>query len=94
MEIGKINKLTVARATDNGNYLVDNDNNEVLLPNAYVTDDLKIADEIEVFVYKDSEDRIVATTLKPYVQLEEFAFWTASRSLTILLNFLPLMSWN
>ncbi|MCD4791077.1 MAG: GntR family transcriptional regulator, partial [Bacteroidales bacterium] len=48
--------------------------NEVLLPNAYVTDDLNIEDEIEVFVYKDSEDRIVATTLKPYVQLEEFAF--------------------
>ena len=74
MEIGKINKLTVARATDNGYYLVDDDDNEVLLPNAYVTDDLKIADEIEVFVYKDSEDRIVATTLKPYVQFEEFAY--------------------
>jgi predicted RNA-binding protein (virulence factor B family) len=74
MEIGKINKLTVARTTDNGCYLEDENENEVLLPNAYVTDDLKINDEIEVFVYKDSEDRIVATTLKPYIQFEEFAY--------------------
>lgn len=74
MEIGEINKLTVARTTDNGSYLEDNEGNEVLLPNAYVTDDLNIEDEIEVFIYKDSEDRIVATTLKPYVQLEQFAF--------------------
>jgi len=74
MEIGEINKLTVARTTDNGCYLEDNEGNEVLLPNAYVTNDLNIEDEIEVFIYKDSEDRIVATTLKPYVQLEQFAF--------------------
>ncbi len=74
MEIGKTNKLITARSTDNGYYLTDNDGNEVLLPNAYVADDLKIGDEIEVFVYKDSEDRIVATTLKPYVQFEEFAY--------------------
>ena len=74
MEIGETNKLKVARATDFGYYLIDDADNEVLLPNAYVTDDLSISDDIEVFVYKDSEDRIVATTLKPYVQLEEFAF--------------------
>ncbi|MFC2151695.1 S1 RNA-binding domain-containing protein [Bacteroidota bacterium] len=77
MEIGKTNKLKVSRATDNGYYLVDEENNEVLLPNIYVTDDLKITDEIEVFIYKDSEDRIVATTLTPYVQFEEFAYLKA-----------------
>lgn len=74
MEIGKINKLTVARATDNGYYLVDEYENEVLLPNAYISDDLKIADDLEVFIYKDSEDRIVAVTSQPYVLLEEFAY--------------------
>jgi uncharacterized protein len=74
MKIGKTNKLKIARGTDNGYYLVDSDDNEVLLPNAYITDDLKMDDEIEVFVYKDSEDRIVATTEKPYVLLEEFAW--------------------
>jgi len=77
MEIGKTNKLTAARSTDNGFYLTDNEGNEVLLPNAYVSDDLSIGHEIEVFVYKDSEDRIVATTLKPYVQFEEFAYLQA-----------------
>ncbi|MCK5169892.1 MAG: GntR family transcriptional regulator [Bacteroidales bacterium] len=74
MEIGIINKLTAARSTDNGFYLTDTDGNEVLLPNAYVSDDLSIGDEIEAFIYKDSEDRIVATTLKPYIQYEEFAY--------------------
>lgn len=74
MEIGKTNKLIVTRTTENGCYLEDVANNEVLLPNAYVTDDIGIGDEIEVFIYKDSEDRIVATTLKPYVQFEEFAY--------------------
>lgn len=73
MEIGKTNKLIVARATDFGFYLTDDANNEVLLPNAYVSEDLSIADEIEVFIYKDSEDRLVATNLTPYIQLEEFA---------------------
>ena len=77
MEIGKTNKLTAARSTDNGFYLTDNEGNEVLLPNAYVSDDLSIGHEIEVFVYKDSEDRIVATTLKPYIQFEEFAYLQA-----------------
>lgn len=77
MEIGKVNRLKVARDTDFGFYLVDEDRNEVLLPNAYVSDDLKINDEIEVFIYKDSEDRIVATTLKPYAELNKFAFLEA-----------------
>jgi len=74
MEIGKTIKLIAARSTDNGYYLTDSDGNEVLLPNAYVEDDLRIGHEIEVFIYKDSEDRIVATTLKPYIQFEEFAY--------------------
>ncbi len=74
MEIGKINRLVVARRSDYGLYLVDNADNEVLLPNAYVTEEMSIADELEVFLYKDSEDRLVATTLTPKVQLERFAY--------------------
>jgi len=74
MKIGKTNKLRIVRSTDNGYYLEDSENNEVLLPNAYITDEMKMDDEIEVFVYKDSEDRFVATTEKPYVYLEEFAW--------------------
>ena len=74
MKLGNINKLTAVRQTDNGFYLVDDDDNEVLLPNAYITEDLSITDVIDVFVYKDSEDRIVATTEEPKIKLDEFAF--------------------
>jgi predicted RNA-binding protein (virulence factor B family) len=74
MELGRINKLTIVRPTDYGYFLEDEEGNEVLLPNAYVTEDLKMQQEIEVFIYNDSEDRITATTLIPYVQLEEFAY--------------------
>lgn len=74
MEIGKINKLKAARTTDNGCYLMDAEGSEVLLPNAYVTKDLKLGDEIEVFVYKDNEERPVATTLAPKIQVDKFAY--------------------
>lgn len=77
MKQGIFNTLRIARETDYGYFLEDGDGNEVLLPNAYKTDDMSVSDEIEVFIYKDSEDRIVATTLKPYIQLGEFAFLRA-----------------
>jgi len=74
MELGKFNLLTILRASEPGLYLVDDNDDEVLLPNAYVTEEMKIGDELDVFLYKDSDDRPVATTLTPYVKLEEFAF--------------------
>lgn len=48
-----------------GLYLADADGNEVLLPNKYVPPDFRIGDPMEVFVYRDSEDRQVATTQRP-----------------------------
>ncbi len=74
IEIGKYNQLTVSRFSDPGAYLEDDEENEILLPNKYVSDDLREDDKIEVFVYKDSEDRPVATTLNPYVVMDEFAY--------------------
>ena len=74
MEIGKTNRLKAARTTEFGFFLSDDEGNEVLLPNAYVSDERKLEDEIDVFIYRDSENRIVATTLKPYVELDEFAY--------------------
>jgi predicted RNA-binding protein (virulence factor B family) len=74
MEIGKINKLKAARTTDNGCYLIDEAGNEVLLPNAYVAPTLNLGDEIDVFVYLDNEEREVATTLTPKVELDKFAY--------------------
>ena len=74
IKIGNYNILRIARFVDFGAYLADDDNNEVLLPSRYVPDDAAVGDEIEVFVYTDSEDRIVAVTARPYAQVGEFAF--------------------
>lgn len=64
------NTLTIERTTDNGAYLVDNEReNEVLLPNRYVPEDAQIGDKIDVFVYFDSEDRPVATTEHPLIEV-------------------------
>lgn len=71
---GKYNHLRISRRTTHGAYLFDDEGNEVLLPNKYIPEDCKDGDTIEVFVYKDSEDRIVATTLKPKAVLGDFAF--------------------
>jgi uncharacterized protein len=74
MELGKTQVLKASRTTDNGCYLMDEVGNEVLLPNAYVSSELKLGDDISVFVYKDNDQRLTATTLKPKVELEQFAF--------------------
>ncbi len=75
LTIGTINTLIVNRETANGLYLITGDNNtEVLLPNIYVTDAMQFGDSIDVFVYTDSEDRPVATTLTPKAMLGDFAF--------------------
>ena len=76
-EIGHIVKLEACKSTDHGFYLITPDDQEILLPNKYVPEDLKIGDYIEVFVYNDSEDRPVATTLKPKILLDSCAFLKA-----------------
>lgn len=70
---GVVNTLRVNRVSEPGIYLISGDETEVLLPNAYVKKDMAIDSLLEVFIYTDSEDRLVATTLKPYLYLNEFA---------------------
>jgi uncharacterized protein len=74
MKIGEYNTLRILRLTTVGAYLGDEDDNDVLLPNKYLTHEMSVGDDIEVFLYKDSEDRLVATTEKPYISLNEFAY--------------------
>lgn len=74
LKIGKTNKLKVNRMVDFGAYLDGGEDTEILLPAKYFTPGLTVGDEIEVFVYKDSEDRLIATTEKPVAQVGEFAF--------------------
>lgn len=74
LKIGKTNKLKVNRMVDFGAYLDGGEDTEILLPAKYFTPGLTVGDEIEVFVYKDSEDRLIATTEMPIAQVGEFAF--------------------
>ncbi|WP_128545873.1 CvfB family protein [Larkinella soli] len=71
--IGRINTLTALRETSVGFFLGDDEGNDVLLPNKYVPLDLRVDDTIDVFIYTDSEDRLIATTLIPKIQRNEFA---------------------
>lgn len=74
--IGSINSLKVARIAGPGAFLVAADDErgaEVLLPGAQLPEGCKAGDVLEVFVYHDSEDRPVATTLRPKVQVGEVA---------------------
>lgn len=71
IEIGKYNTLTIDRDTQVGLFLTDG-KEDVLLPNKYVPEVFEIGEEITVFVYLDHEERPVATTLEPYILLNEF----------------------
>jgi len=72
-EVGKWNKLRVLKELDFGDYLDAQELGEILLPIRYVPKDCKIGDEIDVFVYYDSEDRVIATTDKPFAEVGDFA---------------------
>ena len=75
LKLGKFNRLVVEKTTEFGFYLSDGTDrrNMVLLPNKYVPENLDVDDEIDVFLYLDSEDRIVATTQTPLAQLGDLA---------------------
>lgn len=72
-ELGLISTLNINRFTDFGAYLALSDGGEVLLPRGYLKGEEKEGDEVEVFVYTDSEDRPVAVTQRPLVLLDDFA---------------------
>ncbi len=71
-EIGKLNKLRVVKELDFGIYLDGDEKGEILLPIKQVPKETKVDDIIEVFIYNDSEDRIIATTIKPYGIVGDF----------------------
>ncbi len=71
--IGKRNTLTVLRGSSPGVYLDGGEHGDILLPNRYVPHKVATGERLEVFVYKDSEDRLVATTETPLVTVGEVA---------------------
>jgi len=80
LKLGDYNTLRIKKHTDYGLYLDGGDEGNILLPNRYCTPDMHIGDEIEVFLYLDQDERIVATTLRPLAKVGDFAWlecaWT------------------
>lgn len=74
IEIGKINTLSVLRETDVGLFLGDDEHNEVLLPTSFLKTKHKIDEQVDVFVYTDSDNKLIASSQKPYAELHSFAY--------------------
>lgn len=73
LQIGKMNRLSVVKLVDFGLYLDGSEKGEILLPQNVVPEGVQVGDEIDVFIYTDSEDRIIATTEHPFARVGEFA---------------------
>jgi predicted RNA-binding protein (virulence factor B family) len=74
LETGKYNTLKILKTVDFGLYLDGGNKKEILLPTRYVSPNMKVGDEIEVFIYNDNEGRPIATTEKPYGTVGEFQY--------------------
>ena len=74
IRIGEYQTLKIARNEPQGFYLVNEEEDEVLFPHRYITPDMKVGEDIDVFTYCDSNDMEVATTEKPFFTLGEFAY--------------------
>lgn len=86
IELGKTQSLEVIRNTEIGLYLnskKDKSKDDILLPKSQVPQEIKIGDEVEVFVYKDSADRTIATVRKPKLAIGELAILRAAEITSI-----------
>ncbi|MBB6004661.1 S1 RNA-binding domain-containing protein [Arcicella rosea] len=74
LQLGKYNRLQVIKELDFGLYLDGFEGEEILIPRVYVPEGTEIGQFLDVFIYRDSEDRLIATTLKPLATVGEFAY--------------------
>jgi len=74
VSIGKMNQHRVVKELDFGIYFDGEELGEILMPKRYVPEGCKIDDVLDVFIYRDSEDRVIATTEKPHAMVGDFAF--------------------
>ena len=77
LRMGQYNRLKVIKQLDFGIYL-DGYEDEILVPKQYVPADIQIGDFLDVFIYRDSEDRVIGTTLEPYGTVGEFTYLTVT----------------
>lgn len=73
IKLGEYNLLEVVKEVDFGVYLDGSEDGEILLPTRYVSQGCKPGDVLNVFIYLDMDERLIATTLQPYVKVGEFA---------------------
>jgi uncharacterized protein len=73
-ELGHYNTLPIIRRTDIGVFLDGGDFGDILLPRKYVTDSMRVGEPLEVFLYNDSADRVIATTQQPQARVGECAY--------------------
>lgn len=80
IKLGDYNTLRIIKRVDFGLYLDGDDEGDILLPKRYVPQGVRIGDEIEVFIYLDQDEKLIATTEKPLAKVGEFAWlecaWT------------------
>ena len=73
LKLGDYNTLKIVKRVDFGLYLDGGDEGEILMPKRYVSPSMQIGDEVEVFIYLDQDERVVATTETPLAKVGEFA---------------------
>jgi len=78
LQLGEYNTLEIARDTDPGLFLIDDEGYEVLLPNRYKPKRFSIGEKLSVFVYLDNEERPIATTEEPFLTLNTFGYLRCS----------------
>ncbi len=78
VKLGEFNQLEVVKEVDFGMYLDGEEAGEILLPTRYVPEDCQPGDWLNVFLYLDNEERLIATTLTPFVKVGEFAYLEVS----------------
>lgn len=74
IELGRINRLKVVKFVDFGLYLDGGAEGEILLPSRYMPEGVQVGDELDVFLYLDSEERLIATTEQPKAMVGDFAY--------------------
>ena len=74
IRLGRYNQLEIVKEVDFGVYLDGDEDGEILLPKRYVPQGCQVGDILNVFIYLDMEERLVATTIEPYAQVGDFAY--------------------
>jgi len=74
LEIGRYNELTIVKELPRGLQLDGGEAGEILLPKQYTNSDMEVGTKINVFIYRDSEERLIATTKTPMAQVGDFAY--------------------